>query len=69
MSAPRSADRPPPPRLALTVAEACESLGVSHDFWTAHVAPEIPVVRRGSRKLIAVSQLQAWLERNSERVL
>lgn len=53
-------------RLALSVSEACEALGVSWDFWSEHIAPEVRVVRRGRRKLIAVTELEHWLERNGE---
>lgn len=58
-----------PPQLALSVLEACAALGVSHDFWQEHVAPEIRIVRRGRRKLIAVRELERWLEASGERVL
>ncbi len=57
------------PRLALSVEEACEALGVSWDFWKEHVAPEVRVVRRGRRKLIAVEELRRWLDESAERVL
>lgn len=69
MSAPRSIDRPRPPRLALTVNESCEALGVGHDFFSEHVAPELRIVRRGKRKMIAVAELERWLDANAERVL
>ena len=52
--------------LALNVEEACAALGVSWDFWAEHIAPEFRVVRRGRRKLVAVSELERWLERNGE---
>ena len=52
--------------LALNVEEACAALGVSWDFWAEHIAPEVRVVRRGRRKLVAVSELEQWLERNGE---
>ena len=52
--------------LALNVEEACAALGVSWDFWAEHIAPEVRVVRRGRRKLVAVSELERWLERNGE---
>lgn len=60
---------PSPPQLALSVLEACAALGVSHDFWQEHVAPEIRIVRRGRRKLIAVRELERWLEASGEKVL
>jgi hypothetical protein len=56
-------------RLALNVEEACAALGVSWDFWHDHIAPEVRIVRRGRRKLVAVSELQRWLDRNSELAL
>lgn len=57
------------PRLALTVGEACEALGVSWDFWREHIEPDVRVVRRGRRKLIAVAELERWLGESAERVL
>jgi hypothetical protein len=57
------------PRLALSVGEACEALGVGHDFWHEHIAPEVPTVRRGRRKLVPVRELERWLEANAEAVL
>jgi hypothetical protein len=57
------------PRLSLTVAEACDVLGVSWDFWTAQVAPEVRVVRRGRRKLVPVAELERWLDANAELAL
>lgn len=57
------------PRLALSVEEACAALGVSWDFWQEHIAPEVRIVRRGRRKLIAVAELQRWLADNGETVL
>jgi hypothetical protein len=59
----------PVPRLALSVAEACEALGVSWDFFAEHVAPDLRVVRRGRRKLISVRELEAWLDAHAERAL
>jgi hypothetical protein len=65
----RQTPTPAGPRLALNVEEACAALGVSWDFWHDHIAPEVRIVRRGRRKLVAVSELQRWLDRNSELVL
>lgn len=59
----------PEARLALSVQEARDAIGVSHDFWLEHVAPEVRIVRRGRRKLIAVDELVRWLDENSERAL
>ena len=57
------------PRLALSVEEACAALGVSWDFWSEHVAPELRIVRRGRRKLVAVAELERWLAENGEQLL
>ena len=59
----------PVPRLALSVSEACDALGVSWDMFSEHIAPELRIVRRGRRKLIAVAELERWLEANAERTL
>lgn len=56
------------PTLALSVEQACEALGVSWDTWRAHIEPDVRLVRLGRRKLIPVSELQAWLERHAESV-
>ncbi len=49
------------PRLALSPAEAAKTLGVSRDFLDEHVMPELRIVHRGRRKLIAVRELERWL--------
>lgn len=56
------------PRLALSVNEAAQSLGVSVDFLAEHIAPELRWCRRGRKKLVAVSELERWLVENSARV-
>ena len=56
------------PRTALTVSEACESLGVSWDFWREHIEPEVRLVRRGRRKLVPLPSLEVWLTKNAEAV-
>jgi excisionase family DNA binding protein len=58
---------PSRPRLALSKAEAAEALGVSVDYLEAHVMPELRVVRRGRRRLIAVRELERWLAESAER--
>jgi hypothetical protein len=62
--------QPPPrvPRLALTAMEAPAALGVSHDFFKAHIASELRWVRVRSKKLVSVRELERWLEQNAARV-
>ena len=55
----------PASRLALSPAEAASSLGVSRDFFDQHVLPELRVVRRGRRRLIAVRELNRWLDQHA----
>ena len=57
------------PRIALTPAESAASIGVGPDFFAEHVMPELRVIRRGSKRLVPVSELQRWCEENAERVL
>jgi hypothetical protein len=57
------------PRLALTRAEAAESLGMSLDSFERYVQPDLRLVRRGRLRLVAVRELEAWLDRNGARVL
>jgi excisionase family DNA binding protein len=57
------------PRLALSVSEAAEALGVSVDFFAEHVQPELRLVRRGRKKLIATTELSRWLNESAARVL
>jgi hypothetical protein len=67
----RTADTGDPriPRLAVSIAEACGALGVSHDFWHEHIAADIRIIRRGRRKLVALDELRRWLDGNGNRVL
>ena len=57
------------PRIALSPSEAAAAIGVGPDFFAEHVQPELRVIRRGSKRLIAVAELERWCEQNSERVL
>lgn len=66
---PSRARRAPPPRIALTVNEACESLGVGWDLFHESIEPELRIVRIGRRKLIPLAELQAWLDRHAEKIL
>jgi hypothetical protein len=55
------------PRLALGPMQAAAALGVSHDFFREHVAPELRWVRRGRKKLVSVRELERWLEMSAAR--
>lgn len=54
-------------RLAYTPAEAAASIGVGPDYFNEHVAPELRWVRRGAKRVVAVTELGRWLEENAER--
>jgi excisionase family DNA binding protein len=57
--------RPSPPRLALTVTEAADCIGVSRDSFERHVAGEVKLVRRGKLVLVPVRELERWIERSA----
>jgi excisionase family DNA binding protein len=57
--------RPAPPRLGLTVAEAAQAVGMSESSFKRHVQPELRIVRRGSLRIIPLSEVERWLERNA----
>ena len=56
-------------RTALRPNEAARSLGCSRDFFDEHIAPELRWVRRGRMKLVAVTEIQRWLDRAGELTL
>jgi hypothetical protein len=58
----------PIPRLALRTGEAAFACGCSEDYFAEHIAPELKFVRRGRLKLVAVSELQRWLDENAEHL-
>lgn len=62
-------NKTPPPRLALTPAEAAQSIGCGEDFFTEHIRPELRLVHRGRKVLVSISELQRWLEANSAKTL
>lgn len=55
------------PRLSVSPGEAAEILGVSRDYLDEHVIGELRVVRRGRRILIALAELERWLDRAAAR--
>ena len=59
----------PIPRVALTIPEAAAAIGVGVDFFDEHVRPELRVIRRGSKRLIPVAELERWADENAERTL
>jgi excisionase family DNA binding protein len=56
------------PRIALSPNEAAATLGVSRDFFDEHIAPELRLVRRGRRRLVAVKELERWLAESGTRL-
>jgi len=57
----------PSGRLALSPDEASAVLGVSRDYFDEHVLDELRVVRRGRRILVALAELERWLDRSATR--
>ena len=52
------------PRVALTLDEAAEALGVSRDHLERHILSELRVIRVGRRLLVRVAELERWAERH-----
>lgn len=57
------------PRVALTPAEAAESLGCSAEFFRAHVDSELRWIRRGRKRFTPITVLERWAEANAETTL
>ncbi len=55
---------PTSPRLALRPEEAAEAIGVSRTFFDDYVRDELRWIRRGRLRLVAVAELERWLDRN-----
>ncbi len=65
---PRTAQtRKPAPRLGLGIEDAAEAIGVSADFFHEHVKPDLRITRRGRRQIVAVRELERWLEESAAR--
>jgi excisionase family DNA binding protein len=62
-----SAKAAPFPRIALTRAQAAESLGMSLDSFERHVQHELRIVRRGKHRLVPIRELERWVEENAAR--
>jgi len=65
----RELDAAPIGRRAVTRAEAAAALGVSLDYFEEHVQPDLRLIRRGRKILVAVAELDRWLEQTAERTL
>jgi hypothetical protein len=61
--------RAPVPPLALTAARAAAAFDMSEDHFREHVAPNVPWVRQGRKRVVAVAELEQWLAENAQRVL
>jgi excisionase family DNA binding protein len=57
------------PRLALTPAEAAESIGCSRSFFDEVVKRELRLVRVGAKVLVPVSEIEKWLQRSAARTI
>jgi hypothetical protein len=56
-----------PQRLAYSLEEAAESIGVSRSYFHEQVRPELKIVRRGARVFVPVVELERWLSENAAR--
>jgi hypothetical protein len=68
-SEPRQESKPTTLRLAYSPDEAAQALGVSRDFFDEHIACELPIIRRGRRKLVPIGALERWLIENASVAL
>jgi excisionase family DNA binding protein len=59
----------PGPRVALSREEAAAALGMSLDSFERWVQPSIRMCRLGRMRLIAVAELERWIDENAERTL
>jgi excisionase family DNA binding protein len=64
-----AAPEPEPSKLAVSIAEAAEMLGMSTKHFRRHVLHDLRVVRSGQLRLIPLGELRDWLERNAARAL
>jgi excisionase family DNA binding protein len=54
------------PRLLLTREEAAECLGISLRSFERYVQPRIKLVQIGSKLLVPIKELEAWVARRTE---
>jgi hypothetical protein len=55
--------------IAVGPDQAAELLSISRDHFERHVQHDLRWIRRGRRKLVLVSDLREWAERNAARTL
>lgn len=58
-----------PAKLAVSIAEAADLLGMSADHFRRHVLPDLRIVRSGRLKLVPIAELRTWLDSSAARVL
>jgi hypothetical protein len=60
-------DRRPVPRLALRPAEAAIAVGLGRSAFYENVLPQLRVVYVGRARLIPVTEIERWLEKEAVR--
>jgi len=58
-----------PGKIALSISEAADQLGVSEDHFRRHVLSDLRIVRSGRLRLVPVRELEDWLDRSAARAL
>jgi hypothetical protein len=58
-----------PPHLALRLGAAAGALGVSHDHFRKHIAPELRIVRRGRVQIVPITELQRWMNEHASYLI
>lgn len=53
-------------RVTLSKQEAAAALGVSVTFFEDEIAHELKMIRRGRRRLVPVSELERWADKNAD---
>ena len=61
-------NRGAPPKLALSVEEAAEAVGVGRSHFYKEIYPQLRVVYSGRRRLIPVRELDRWLDEHAVRL-
>jgi hypothetical protein len=58
------------PRVTLRVpAEAAHALGVSADYFDAHIRADLKLIRRGRLVLVSLRELERWASTNEAPAL